>query len=110
VLYRRDQNFKPLTAASWDDPRLPTDAERFVENTVEEGIIGNSSDLPPWEGSGDEFCEKNSTTLAISPERYEALRKQRLPVLYHQTYYEGGVHLLYDPSQKAVVIVLEGGL
>ena len=110
VLYRRDQRFKPLTAAQWDDPSLQKDAERFVTYTVEEGLVRNSSELPPWEGNADEFYEKNSTSLAISPERYESLRKLKLPVFSHLTYYEGGVDLVYDPMQKVVVIVLEGGL
>ena len=110
VIYRRDQRFKVLTPAQWDDPNLQMDAERFVKYTIEEGIIGESSKLPPWEGNGDDFYEKNATSLAVSPERYESLRKQNLPVFYHQTYYEGGVDLVYDPSQKTVVIVLEGGL
>jgi hypothetical protein len=110
ILYRRDQSFKPLTVAHWDDPSLPQDAERFVRETTEEGIVGNSAELPPWEGNGDDFYEKNSTSLAISPERYESLRKQKLPVFYHRTYHEGGLDLVYDPSQKTVVIVLGGGL
>jgi len=110
VLYRRDQRFKVLTAAQWNDPHLPMAAEEFVRYTVEEGSIGNSSELPPWEGNAEDFYEKNSTSLAISPERYESLRKQKLPVFYHRTYHEGGVDLVYDPSQKTVVIVLEGGL
>lgn len=110
VLYRRDQRFKSLNAVQWDDPSQPALAKEFVDSTIEKGMIGNSSKLPPWEGNADDFYEKNSTSPAIDTDRYEALRKLKLPVFYHQTYYEGGLHLVYDPKQKAVVVILEGGL
>lgn len=110
ILYRRDQRFKPLNAVQWDDPIQPALAKRFVDHTIEKGIIGKSSELPPWEGNAEDFYEKNSTSPAIDTNRYEALRKQKLPVFYHQTYYEGGLHLVYDPKQRVVVVVLEGGL
>jgi len=110
VLYRRDQRFKPLNSAQWDDPGQPDLARQFVDETIETGLREDSSQLPPWEGDGNAFYETNSTTLTIDPERYEALRKMKLPVFYHKTYYEGGIHLVYDPTQRAATIVLEGGL
>jgi hypothetical protein len=110
ILYRRDQRFKSLNAAQWDDPKQPELAKEFVDYTIEKGMVGDSSKLPPWEGNGNDFYEKNSTSPTIDTVRYEALRKRKLPVFYHQTYYEGGVHLVYDPKQKVAVIILEGGL
>ena len=110
IIYRRDQRFKSLNAVQWDDPIQPDLAKEFVNHTIEKGMVGDSSQLPPWEGKGDDFYEKNSTSPTIDTARYEALRKMKLPVFYHQTHYEGGRHLVYDPKQKVVVIILEGGL
>jgi hypothetical protein len=110
ILYRRDQRFKSLNPVQWDDPSQPVLAKEFVDYTIEKGIIGNSSGLPPWTGNAEDFYDNNSTSVAIDVDRYEALRKLKMPVFYHQTYYEGGIHLVYDTKQKAAVIVLEGGL
>lgn len=110
VLYRRDQRFKSLNEVQWDDPEQSVLAQQFVDYTIEQGMVGNSSQLPPWEGSAEDFYEKNSTSPTVDPARYEDLRKLKLPVFYHRTYYEGGLHLVYDPKQRSALIILEGGL
>lgn len=108
VLYRHQQPFKQLTATQWDDPELDRDAESFVKWTVEKGM-NLVSELPSW-AEPEAFYEENSTSIAISREEYERLRTLKQPIFYHQTYYEGGRHLVYDPTTKKTVVALEGGL
>jgi hypothetical protein len=106
-LYTHEQEFKPLTSSAWNDPELPTDAERFVRGTIENGK--KLSKLPAWQPP-DAYYEEYFTSVAVSREYYEALRSMDLPVFYHQTYYEGGVDLVYDPTCRRVVVVTQGGL
>jgi len=109
VVYRHVQPFKQLTATQWDDSALDKDAEAFVNYTITKGMQGLSSALPVWTDP-KEFYEANYTSVKVSRERYEEIRKLRLPVFYHQTYYEGGRHLVYDQAQKKTIVIMEGGL
>lgn len=107
VLYRHEQPFKDLTATQWNDPELGYDAESFVKWTIEKGM-NIVSELPAW-AEPEAFYEENGTSIKVSREEYERLRALKQPIFYHQTYYEGGRHLLYDPTMKKAVVVLEGG-
>jgi hypothetical protein len=110
VLYHWEKPYKPLNPVQWDDPGQPALARDFVESTITNGLDARKRQLPRWIGTAESFEEEHYASPAVSRARYEALRRRKLPVFYHQTYYEGGVYLVYDPEEKEVVIVLEGGL
>ncbi|MEO8461449.1 MAG: hypothetical protein ABI451_13035 [Dokdonella sp.] len=109
VLYRYSQPFKELTAIAWDAADLDKVAESFVSETITKGMPGRSSALPMWT-EPDKFYEANYTSLSVSHQRYDEIRKLDVPVFYHRTYYEGRRHVIYDPLLHEAVVVMEGGL
>ena len=109
LLYEYEAPFKQHVVVHPLKPSLYEAAFDFLKTALESANWGNSSALPQWKPES-QFYDENSTSLAVPKVTYQSFRERDLPVLWHQTYYEGWRHIVYDRMSKKAVILLDGGL
>jgi hypothetical protein len=106
-LYSYSADVKKHVVTQWDDPDLPASAEELVERIVA-FEPKTTADLPAWLPE-DDYYEEHYETIEITQERYEALRKQRVPMFSHPTHYEEWQVVVFDPTVRKAVVILAGG-
>jgi hypothetical protein len=80
-----------------------------VKSILAPGEQEFTSGLPAW-APENEYYELTYETIKITKERYEALRQQKLPMFRHPTHYEQWQRVIFDPSNKQAVAILDGGV
>ena len=108
ILYSYVEQFKQHTALASGDPELSKRAEEFVIQTMAHAM-STTAQLPPY-AEPSAYYEEHYGTIKVSREEYERWRKASWPMLYHQTYYEGGRYAVYDIGVKRSKVIVEEGL
>jgi hypothetical protein len=108
VLYRYDGPFKRHTAVSWDDRELPNVAREFVEQTLKLAVV-EPAELPKATPRS-KMTDDDVYELALTEAKMKGLLAAGQPVLYHDTYYEGGQFVTYDPAIGKSRVVIRWGL
>jgi lysophospholipase L1-like esterase len=109
TLYEYSAPFKRHTAVAWDDPNLGKVAEALVDDILAPSDERMTAELPAW-APKDQYYEDYYEEIQVTKERYNELRKQKLPIFRHLTHYEGWQRVIFDPSSKKAVVILTGGL
>jgi hypothetical protein len=107
VLYRYVAPFKRHVVTPWDDPELPNVARQFVADTAMHAAI-RKDEIPAPKPEGQ--ADPSDATLAVPASVFERLASSGQPMLYHQTYYEGGQYVVFDPRSRIARVVVRQGL
>ncbi len=107
VLYRYVAPFKQHVATDWDSPDLVKDAHRFVEDTASHALVPRD-ELPKPKPPGQ--AEDTDPELKVPADVYQRLISSGQPMIEHDTYYEGGRYVMFDPTTHAARVVAVWGL
>ena len=108
ILYRYDAPFKRHTATQWDEPSLPDEARKLIDDMARD-VVAARSEVPRPDPEG-QIAEGGSAELLVPSLVFNRLISGKQPVLYHPTYYEGGQYVIYDPIKHVARVVLRYGL
>jgi hypothetical protein len=110
-IYSYLTNFKTHTPVSWEDPSLPSVAEALVNDIISSAAEHSevSSELPPWLPQA-EYQDNNFSTIQVSKEEYERIRREKHYLFTHLIHYEEWHTLIYDPKTGKAQLFLVGGV
>lgn len=108
-LYEYSARFKQHTVVAWEDPDLGKVAEALVNDILVPAKKSTTAQLPPW-APQDEYYEEHYDVIQVTKERYNELRKQKLPIFRHPTHYEAWQSVIFDPNTRKAVVILTGGV
>ena len=107
ILYRYVAPFKQHVATQWDDPELPQIARQFVDETVLRSLVPKGEfPTPKLDGQAEDGGQR----LAVPASVFKRLASSGQPMIYHQTYYEGGQYVVFDPVTRRVRVVVREGI
>lgn len=91
------------------EPNLGDVVAVYAEKILNHAILRHTSDLPDF-APAQQYYEENNETIEVSRDYYDALRRQRLPILWHITGEASWINVVYDRKRKKVVTILSGGV
>ncbi len=91
------------------EPELNQLVALFVQRVVQDAIVRNTNDLPPYKGVYS-YYESTNDFVLIDTSEYEHLRQERKPILWHATGDSSWVHVVYEPSEHEAKVVMRGGV
>ena len=95
-------------AGQLSSDELERTVKSFADGITTHSIVRFTNDLPEYL-EPQEYYEQYYEEIAVNKEKYNELRKNKYPILRHQTYYEGYTEIYYDPELKKVTTLLNGG-
>lgn len=108
ILYSYVQLFGQHVVEPSESKELIASAKFFVDDLLTRGMISTDT-LPPWLPT-EEYAENHQSTLNVTREVYEDLRKKPRPMFSHPTYHEGWKSVTFDEKASETIEVLSGGV
>lgn len=89
------------------EPELAQLMSSYVERALHRALLHTTRDLPEYE-EVTHYYESTGDFVVIDEVRYEQLRQQNVPILWHKTGEATWVHVIYDPLTLSSQVIMEG--
>lgn len=89
------------------EPELAQLMSSYVERALHRALLRSTKDLPEYTEVAH-YYESTGDFVVIDQPRYEELRQQNVPILWHKTGESTWVHVIYDPLTLSSQVIMEG--
>jgi hypothetical protein len=88
--------------------QLPRAARDLAARVLTDGMGDNTASLPPY-APPYEYCSQHYGVLKVTRQQYEALRREKQPMLRHPIGHEASKIVVYDTARRRALTLLESG-
>lgn len=89
------------------EPAVAQLMSSYVDRALHRALLRTTGDLPEY-AEVAHYYESTGEFVVVDQARYEALRQQNVPILWHKTGESTWVHVIYDSLTLTSQVIMEG--